>query len=119
MKKLITILAVALMSCTKQTTINPTDNYHVVVKAYDTNHVLLHGRLTIGNTVLNIRKGYADSTIIDTVITDDVNNGLSYAIYNSIINRNCTLSEDTTGFIKLNITSSTYTYNASGTSILQ
>lgn len=118
MKKLITILvAVAIAGCTKQ--INPTDNYHVVIKAYDTNHVLLHGRLTIGGTTLNIRKGYSDSTLVDTVITDDVNNGLSYAIYNSIINRNCTLSEDTTGLIKLNITSSTYTYNVSGTSILQ
>lgn len=117
MKKLITIIAaLAIAGCTKQTTtINPTDNYHVVVKAYDTNHVLLNGRVTIGGTVLNIRKGYSDSTLIDTVITDDINNGLNYAIYNSVINPNCTLTLDTTGLIKLSINA----YSVSGTSIVQ
>lgn len=117
MKKLITIIAaLAIAGCAKQTTtINPTDNYHVVVKAYDTNHVLLSGRVTIGSTVLNIRKGFKDSTMIDTTITENIASLLSYTLHLSKVNPNCTLTLDTTGLIKLNINA----YSVSGTSIVQ
>lgn len=122
MKKIITILAaVTIFSCSKQNkTIIPIDNYHVVITAKDTIiGAMLHGRLTIGNNILNIRKGLRDSTIIDTIITDNVSNGLSYGIYISKIQRNCSLKLDTTGNIKLNITSSTYTHSNNGSKLVQ
>lgn len=111
-KKLIILVAVTIVSCTKQTEkqINPNDNYHVEVKAYDTSHVLLHGNLTIGNSVLNIRQGFKDSVLIDTFIIDDVSLGLSHNLRLSKVNPNCTLSEDTTGLIKIKVSGSSFLY---------
>lgn len=122
MKKIITILAaVTIVSCAKQQrSINPVNNYHVVINAKDTIQAsVLGGKLTIGNTTLNIRKGYGDSTVVDTFITDDVSLGLHYALYISKIQKNCSFKIDTTGNIKLSITGGAYTYTASGFSIVQ
>lgn len=111
-KKLIILAAVTIVSCAKQTKkqINPNDNYHIEIKAYDTSHVMLHGNLTIGNSVLNIRQGFKDSILVDTFIVDDVNLGLSHNLFVSKINKNCTLSQDTNGLIKIRITGTSFLY---------
>ena len=111
-KKLIILVAVTIVSCTKQTEkqINPNDNYHIEIKSYDTSHVMLHGNLTIGNSVLNIRQGFKDSILIDTFIVDDASLGLSHNLRLSKVNRNCTLSQDTNALIKIKITGTSFTY---------
>lgn len=111
-KKLIILVAVTIVSCTsdKGKQINPNDNYHVEIKAYDTSHVMLHGNLTIGNSVLNIRQGFKDSILVDTFIVDDVNLGLSHNLMLSKINKNCALSQDTNGLIKIRITGTSFVY---------
>lgn len=110
-KKLIILAAVTIVSCAKQTkTINPIDNYHIEIKAYDTSHVMLHGNLTIGNSVLNIRKGFKDSILVDTFITDDVSLGMNHNLMVSKINKNCTLNQDTNALIKIKVTGTSFIY---------
>lgn len=111
-KKLIILAAVTIVSCAKQAKkqINPNDNYHIEIKSYDTSHVMLHGNLTIGNSVLNIRQGFKDSVLIDTFTIDDVSLWLSHNLRLSKIQPNCTLSEDTTGLIKIKVSGSSFLY---------
>lgn len=119
MKKTI-LAAFALLTfaaCTndKAKLLTPVFNYNVKITATDTiENSMLHGFVKIGNSTLNLRKGFGSTIIIDTLLTDDVNNGLSYGIYISKKTPNDILKLDTLNSIKLEITEANFTHIKTG-----
>lgn len=117
MKKIVTLATmIALASCVKKSNLKPTttESYHVTISATDSTQTLLHGKITIGNSVLNIRKGFKNSILLDTIITDNVSLGLTYGVYLSKVNNNCTTNIDTLNNVSISIVSNSFSHFNSG-----